>query len=73
MMMTQDKMEKINEKYKIDTLGGGKFKLKVGSSLRGTSIFRDNWEICDLSDLSTMIEELQQLRAVIHVETGIKF
>ena len=73
MRMTQEKLDSINAAYNLSTIGGGEFKLNVNSSLKGTSVYRNNWEICDLSDLSTMIEELTQLRDTISNETGIDF
>ena len=73
MKMTQEKLDSINAAYNLSTLGGGEFKLNVNSSLKGTSVYRDNWEICELEELSGMIESLTQLRNTIYQETGIKF
>ena len=72
-MMNEKKMEAINTAYKATTCGQDEFNLNIRRSLKGTSVFKDNWEICDLSDLSIMIEELIQLRDTIETETGIKF
>lgn len=73
MTMNGKIIEAINEAYKDKTQNTDEFKLNVTNSLKGISVFRDNWEICSLSDLSTMIEELTQLRDTIETETGIKF
>ena len=73
MKMNEEKIEAINKSYKATVHNQDEFKLNILSSLKGTSVFRGNWEICSLSDLSTMIEELTQLRDVIETETGIKF
>ncbi len=74
MEMNKEKIEAINKSYKATVNNHDEFKLSIlNSSLKGTLIFKGNWEICGLSDLSTMIEELTQLRDIIETETGIKF
>ena len=73
MMMNEQKMEAINAAYKATARSQNEFNLNIHGSLKGTSVFRGNWEICNLSDLFIMIKELIQLRDTIETETGIKF
>lgn len=71
MTMTNDKIKEINEQY------NGNFKnkldLKLNDGLDGTIVVKNNWQVCKLEELSTMIEELTDLRTAIANETGIVF
>jgi len=72
MTMNEKTIEAINEAYENKTQNADKLKLNVRSGL-DTIVCKGNWEICSLSDLSTMIEELTQLRDTIETEIGIRF
>jgi len=71
MRMDETKMNEINEQYKGNFRS--KLNLKVSDGLFESIIVKNNWEICKLDELSTMIEELINLRTTIEKETGIKF
>lgn len=74
MRMNDETIKKINETYKNNTFNyQATQKLKVDTSLGDTSIYKDNWEICRLGDLSNIIEELTKLRDTIEETTGIRF
>lgn len=74
MRMNDETNKKINEVYQSNTFNyQATQKLKVDTSLGDTSIYKDNWEICRLGDLSNMIEELTKIRDTIEEVTGIKF
>ena len=74
MRMNDETIKKINEAYKHSTFNyQATQKLKVDTSLGDTSIYKDNWEICRLGDLSNMIEELTKLRDTIEETTGVRF
>lgn len=72
----KETLEKINEKKSeiISNLTSRReLRLNVQNSLGGVTIFKDNWAICDLEELSQMIEELTVVREAIAEVTGIAF
>lgn len=65
MKMNEEAMDRINKESNSS--------LFVESSLKGVSVFKNGWEICELKDLSNMIDELSELRDAIAKETGLTF
>lgn len=77
MKFTEELMERI-EINKDAKLKNGKFREGLGINLKNTlggqtSVFKNNWEICDIMEITQMIYELTDLRDAILEETGIRF
>lgn len=45
--------------------------INLKNSLSGSTVFKDNWEICKVDELTRMIEELTMLKKAIETETGL--
>lgn len=73
MTMKREMIEKVNEEFTKDSLYNKNLDLKIDSSLTGIGVFSTNWQICNIKDLSDMIEQLTILKDVILNETGIEF
>lgn len=71
MTMTNDKIREVNEQYNGNFRN--KLDLKLNDGLDGTIVVKNNWQVCKLEELSTMIEELTNLRTAIVNETGVVF
>lgn len=69
MRITEEKIAEIN---RINEAAGSN-RLKVYCSLGGSAIYDGNWQICKVTELSKMIDELIKMRDVIENETGIRF
>ena len=70
MRFTDSKIKDINDRMvakKENTY------LNLGDSINGATIFKENWAICEVSELSRMIYELTVLKEAIEEETGIEF
>lgn len=65
-------LETIN-KVNLNKRVGKGLDLNIQSSLGGVSIFKNNWAVCDVEELTQMIEELTQMREAIEEVTGCKF
>lgn len=72
MRMNAETIKKVNESYKENTFSKS-IDLKVDSSLNGVTIYNKNWAICNIEELSDMIEELTKMRDVIADVTGMTF
>ena len=79
MKFTDEKLEVINEnlaeKKKANpvdfhTIGIG---VNIQNSLMGVGAFKDNWQLCEIEDISRLIKELEMLRDAIAEETGVVF
>lgn len=70
MNMNQETIDKINEVYKAKRYD---LNLRIDNSLKGVSIFNDNWAITTLDELTNMINELTMLRDSVATVTGITF
>ena len=77
MMFTNETIEKVSRvKYKIAEKSGTHIlytglEIKNGSNV--SKIFSNDRYICDVEDLSHMIEELKMFRDTIKQATGIEF
>lgn len=74
MTLKGETVTKINAEYTAYTFtpSSKKLQLNVGSDgYWSDSIYSDNWQVCKLEDLSTMIEELKALRKAIENITGV--
>ena len=77
MKLTDKALERIDrnltDKKKARPLNGSVIGIGVNlkDSIGGATVFKDNWGICEVEDLSRMIEELTMLRDAITEETGI--
>lgn len=47
--------------------------INIKNGIEGVTIYRDCWEICNITELNRMIEELTMLKVAIEEETGIEF
>lgn len=79
MKFTEEKLEAINknltEKKKAKPISFNEIGIGVNfrNSIMGASAFKDNWQLCEIEDISRLIEELGMLRDAIIEETGIEF
>lgn len=73
MKMTKEMISKINEEFTKDSFYNSDIDLKLISDFSGIGIYRTNWNICKLNDLSNLIEQLTILKDTIQNETGIEF
>lgn len=77
MRFTEETIEALNnaidekkraKPYKGKIVGIG---LNVQNSISEPTIYKDNWAICELSELDRMIEELEMVRAALAETVGI--
>lgn len=77
MRFTEETIEALNnaidenkraKPYKGKIVGIG---LNVQNSISEPTIYKNNWEICELSELDRMIEELEMVRAALPETVGI--
>ena len=63
----------LGEKKKANPVSGKVIGIGINikDSLGGATVFKDNWGICTVNELSRMIEELTMLKEAIQEETGI--
>ena len=66
MKMNDEVIKKINEGVKY-------CDLNVQDSISGVTIYDKNWAICDLKNLSTMIDDLSRMRDWIEEVIGVRF
>lgn len=71
MKITDAKVEAINNRINQlkkfeDGLG-----INIDTTCGKTSIYKKNWGICDLEELSQMIKELNLLKQAVEEETGL--
>ena len=77
MRFTEEKINAINEallkKKKAKPISHNVIGIGVhiNNSICNTFAFSNNWQICDIEDISRMIEELTMLKEAIEEETGI--
>lgn len=77
MKFTDSKINDINNtlvlKKSANPLNGKAIGIgiHVENGLRGATAFKDNWMICEIDELSRMIEELTMLKESIEEETGL--
>jgi len=70
-------LEKIEKNYDVkhrekfgrfDDMG-----ITINNSIGGSTIFNNNWMICKVEEINSMIEHLTILKAAIEEETGLQF
>lgn len=77
MKLTTTMLEKVeenlHEKKKANPLRGKILGIGVNlrNSMNGATVFKNNYGVCSLEELSRMIEELTMLKEAIEEEAGI--
>ena len=77
MKFTEEKIEAINntcdEKKKANPICGKEIGLGINldGSVGETTVFKNNWAICTVEELSQMIKELNMMKEAIEEETGL--
>lgn len=71
MRLNEKAINDVNETYENTKRAASRLDLRVAESLGGTSIFMGNWQICQIKDLTFMINELSDLREAIETATGL--
>lgn len=79
MKFNANKMQDINNKLyamkknnPLNNIAVG-IGINIKNGIEGATIYRDNWEVCNITELNRMIEELTMLKVAIEEETGIEF
>lgn len=70
MYLSKEKRLAINEAMRE---ARGKVTVELTDSLGGTGIKKNIMVFCELTELTTMIDELTALRDIIETETGFRF
>ena len=75
---TEEKIEAISANLDEKKKAKGINTIGMGVNLRNASFntsvfFKDNWQLCEIEDISRLIEELEMLRDAITEEAGIEF
>lgn len=65
MTLYKEKMDDINSLLTKDN------KVRLVNSIHGTTVYYDGLPICTLEELHKLIDDLQDLRIVTEVETGL--
>ena len=73
MKINKQKIEAINEQYSETRrkTRGGIHGLNVADGVNGATVYSNNWQICTVEELQSMIIELVDMRNAIEKETGI--
>lgn len=71
--LTNVKLEEINKAYKMAlsiAAVANTHNLEIKNSVRGATIFAENWRICEVKNIDDLIEELTALKKAITDATG---
>lgn len=77
MRFTEETIEALNdciwEKKKQNPINGNLIGIGINikNSISEPTVFKNNWAICELSELNRMIEELEMVRAALAETVGI--
>lgn len=77
MRFTEETIEALNnaidEKKRKNPISGRTIGigLNIRNGMKEPTIYKNNWEICELSELNRMIEELEMVRAALAETVGI--
>lgn len=77
MRFTEETIEALNnaidEKKRQNPISGHTIGigLNIRNGMKEPTIYKNNWEICELSELNRMIEELEMVRAALAETVGI--
>lgn len=77
MMFTEEKTKDINnrlyEMKKAMPINGKLVGLgiNIDTTMGKTSVYKNNWGLCDLDELGQMIKELTMLKQAVEEKTGL--